>query len=133
MILIVEDSATDERLAVRALGNAGVTDISVARDGHEAVSFLNDSRCPQLMLLDLKLPKLNGLEVLRHVRSQSKTRYCPVVVFTSSNETLDIVNCLEAGANSYIQKPIDFEQYLQVLGRMADYWLSVDANCKSLA
>ena len=131
VILLVEDNAGDEALTLRALkrGNIG-NEVDVVRDGAEAVEYLlgagadKQSRdLPQLVLLDLKLPKLDGLEVLRRIRGAERTKALPVVIFTSSKEERDIVEGYRLGANSYIRKPIDFAAFAEAVRQLGLYWL----------
>lgn len=129
VVLIVEDNANDELLALRALKRADVSmRVDIARDGEEAVEYLADGGrgCPDLVLLDLKLPRMNGLEVLKRIRSDEKTRRVPVVVLTSSNEEADLSGCLDAGANSFVRKPVDFSEYMDKIARLAEYWLTIN-------
>lgn len=127
MILLVEDNADDERLAVRALRHAvpEVTPI-VARDGVEAIETLSDDALLErmkLVLLDLKLPKLSGLEVLGRIRADGRTRHLPVVVFTSSAELRDLNEAYRLGANSLIQKPVEFNAFNEIVEYTSRYWL----------
>ena len=132
-ILLVEDNADDEVLALRAIKrNHIVNDIVVARDGTEALDYLfgtgvyagrDANAMPQVILLDLKLPKVDGLEVLRRIRSDERTRILPVVVFTLSDEDQDIVDSYSLGANSYIRKPVDFVQFVETIRQLGLYWL----------
>ena len=133
MILLVEDNADDEALTLRALkkNNIGNT-VVVVRDGAEALDFLfcsgiyadRDPRDkPQVILLDLKLPKVDGLEVLRRIRADPSTRTLPVVILTSSKEEQDIVNSYLMGVNSYIRKPVDFIQFVEAIRQLGLYWL----------
>jgi len=127
LVLIVEDNSNDEMLALRALKQSSVPcTIEVARDGLQAVEFLFDLEkpIPDLVLLDLKLPKIRGLEVLKRIREDERTRRVPVVLFTSSNQPSDIFSCIDAGANSYVRKPVDFVEYLECMAKVADYWLN---------
>ena len=133
MILLVEDNADDEELTLRALRKHNISnEIVVARDGVEALDFLfgtgahsgrDVSDLPELVLLDLKLPKLDGLEVLKRVRADPRTRLLPIVILTSSKEQQDIVNGYGFGANSYVRKPVDFEQFLDGVKQLGLYWL----------
>jgi CheY-like chemotaxis protein len=131
-ILLVEDSAEDEELTLHALRKRNVANhIQVARDGAEALEFIfrtgafagrADSN-PKLILLDLKLPKVDGLDVLRRIKSDPHTRSIPVVVLTSSREERDIVESYQLGVNSYITKPVDFEQFVEAVQHIGFYWL----------
>lgn len=128
MILLVEDDPDHEALAIRALRKANVAnEIRVARDGAEAIDYLNglgeDNPVPQLILLDLKLPKVDGLEVLRTIRSNEKTSILPVVVLTSSDEERDIVASYRLGVNSYIRKPVNFTDFAEATRQLGLYWL----------
>ena len=133
MILLVEDNADDEALTLRALkkNNIGNT-VVVVRDGAEALDFLfcsgiyadRDPRDkPQVILLDLKLPKVDGLEVLRRIRADPSTRTLPVVILTSSKEEQDVVNSYLIGVNSYVRKPVDFIQFVEAIRQLGLYWL----------
>lgn len=131
-ILLVEDNSDDEKLTLRALRQAEIrTEVAVVRDGVEALEYLfREGRfagrpipVPELILLDLKLPKINGLEVLERLRSHEATRMVPVVIMSSSDEESDIVNGYRLGANSYIRKPVDFEKFIHAVGQLALYWL----------
>jgi len=135
MILLVEDNPDDEALTLRAVKKHMPHGIVVARDGAEALDFLfgtgrftgrDLSVSPLLVLLDLKLPKVNGLEVLRRIRGDARTRVIPVVVFTSSTEEQDILDCYSLGANSYIRKPVDYNQFCADMKQVMTYWLSVN-------
>ena len=133
VILLVEDNPRDEALTLRALKKSNiVNDVIVARDGVEALDYffatgLHEGRdttiMPQLVLLDLKLPKLDGLEVLRKLRTDDRTRRLPIVVFTSSSEEEDMIKSYDLGANSYVRKPVDFEQFLEATRQLGLYWL----------
>lgn len=129
MILLVEDDPDHEALAIRALRKANVAnDIEVAHDGAEAVEYMNAAGSgakpmPQLVLLDLKLPKLDGLEVLRNIRAAEKTALLPVVVLTSSDEERDIVSSYRLGVNSYIRKPVNFTDFAEATRQLGMYWL----------
>jgi two-component system, response regulator len=135
-ILLVEDNANDEFLTLRALKKYNVAnDVIVARDGVEALDYLfcggphenRDIRdLPVVVLLDLKLPKIDGLEVLRRVRSDERTRLLPVVILTSSNEERDVINGYKLGTNSYIQKPVDFAAFMDAVGQLGLYWLMLN-------
>lgn len=129
IILLVEDNADDEALTLRALKRHNLAnEIVVARDGEEALAWLfpedeASQPLPQVMLLDLKLPKIDGLEVLRQVRAHQRTRRIPVVILTSSMEEQDMVASYDLGANSYVRKPVDFEQFLDATHQLGMYWL----------
>jgi DNA-binding response OmpR family regulator len=129
MILLVEDDPDHEALAIRALRKANVAnDIAVARDGAEAIAYMQDiidgkRNAPQLVLLDLKLPKVEGLEVLRSIRASDKTAILPVVVLTSSDEERDIVSSYRLGVNSYIRKPVNFTDFAEATRQLGMYWL----------
>ncbi|AAR33439.1 response regulator [Geobacter sulfurreducens] len=117
-ILLVEDNPDDEFLALRALRRHGLQDVVVARDGEQAVGQLFEAAPPLdpwLVLLDLKLPKMNGLEVLRTIRSEERTRHTPVIVISSSQEETDVVKCRELGVLAYLTKPIDGEKIMALL------------------
>lgn len=129
MILLVEDDPDHEALAIRALRKANVANqIEVARDGAEALAYMEgiaagERPMPQLVLLDLKLPKVDGLDVLRSIRSSSKTAILPVVVLTSSDEERDIVASYRLGVNSYIRKPVNFADFAEATRQLGMYWL----------
>jgi two-component system response regulator len=126
-ILLVEDNPDDEALALRALKKHHLAnDVHVARDGAEALEYLFDPQLdhlPQVVLLDLKLPKVDGLEVLQRIRGNERTRLLPVVILTSSREERDLVDGYRLGANSFIQKPVDFVQFTESVGQLGLYWL----------
>lgn len=132
-ILLVEDNPDDVELTLQALADHRLTNrIQVVRDGAEALDFLfgtgahadrREAAQPKVVLLDLKLPKVDGLEVLRRVKSDPQTRMLPVVVLTSSREERDIVESYKLGVNSYIVKPVDFEQFVQAVRDLGLYWL----------
>lgn len=133
VILLVEDNPDDEALTLRALKkNAIMNEVVVARDGAEALDFLfgtgayagrDATDWPQVVLLDLKLPKVDGLEVLRRVREDARTQYMPVVILTSSTEEQDLITGYRLGANSYIRKPVDFTQFVEAVKQLGLYWL----------
>ncbi|MBI1803441.1 MAG: response regulator [Ignavibacteriae bacterium] len=133
IILLVEDNPDDEALTIRALKQNDIAnEIIVARDGVEALDYLFGTGAyagrdlksmPQLILLDLKLPKVDGLEVLRRLRSDTRTALLPVVILTSSKEERDLVNGYKLGANSYIRKPVDFVQFTEAVKQLKLYWL----------
>ena len=126
-ILLVEDNPDDEALTVMALRGVPAT-LEVARDGQEAMDYLtNDGKAlPRLVLLDLKLPKIDGLEVLRRIREDDRTRLTPVVVLTSSNAPNDVVASYRLGANSYVRKPVNFDQFSETIRQLGTYWLAVN-------
>ncbi len=129
MILLIEDDPDHEVLAMRALQKAKVAnEIRVARDGAEAIEYMEGvaagtNRMPQLVLLDLKLPKVEGLDVLRAIRAADKTALLPVVVLTSSDEERDIVSSYRLGVNSYIRKPVNFSEFAEAAKQLGMYWL----------
>ena len=133
MILVVEDNPDDEALTLRALKKNNIgNQVFVVRDGAEALDFLfctgayagRDPReMPQIILLDLKLPKVDGLEVLRRIRADKRTGMLPVVILTSSNEEQDLIEGYKNGANSYIRKPVDFNQFVEAIRQLSLYWL----------
>ncbi len=133
VILLVEDNPDDEVLTRRALKKNNISnEVVVTRDGVQALDYLfgrgayegrDLSIMPQVVLLDLKLPKIDGLEVLRRLRADGRTRLLPVVVLTSSREQQDLVDSYGYGANSYIRKPVDFAQFLEAVRQLGLYWL----------
>jgi len=132
VILLVEDNPKDEALTLRALKKSNiVNDLMVARDGVEALDYLLGTGphadtppiMPQLVLLDLKLPKVDGLEVLRRIRENELTRRLPVVVFTSSSEEEDMIKSYDLGANSYVRKPVESERFAEATKQLGLYWL----------
>ena len=128
-ILLVEDNADDEQLTLRAMRQSEVPNIiRVARDGAEALDhlFAPGARMPDLVLLDLKLPKISGLEVLQRLRQDPRTRGLQIVVLTSSVEEKDIVESYTLGANSFIRKPVDFDEFIDAVRQLGLYWLSMN-------
>jgi two-component system, response regulator len=133
VILLVEDNRDDEALTLRALKKNNITnEVVVARDGVAALDFLMGtgshagrdlSVMPHVILLDLKLPRVDGLEVLRRVRAHERTRLLPIVILTSSNEEQDRINGYGLGANSYVRKPVDFTQFIEAVRQLGLYWL----------
>ena len=126
MILLVEDDPDHELLTIRALNKANVAnEVHVARDGSEAVDALFGPNAirPQVILLDLKLPKIDGLEVLRRIRESDTTRMLPVVVLTSSDEERDLIRSYQLGVNSYIRKPVNFTDFAEATRQLGMYWL----------
>ena len=126
MILLVEDSPDDEALALRALQRNNIPhEVIVARDGAEALEYLfgDGAELPRVVLLDLKLPKIDGHEVLKRIREHPKTRLLPIVVLTTSSEEEDKVKAYAGGANSYVRKPVDFRQFIEAVRQLESYWL----------
>jgi DNA-binding response OmpR family regulator len=126
LIVLVEDNPDDQTLTLRALKKQNVAnEIIVLNDGVEALEFLldPDKPLPNLVLLDLKLPKLDGLQLLRRLRSEPRTQVLPVVVLTSSDEDRDVIEGYRLGANSYIRKPVDFNQFTEAVRQLGLYWL----------
>jgi two-component system response regulator len=137
IILVVEDNPDDEALTLRALQHNGVSnEVVVARDGAEALDYLHcrgafadrEPVLPQVVLLDLRLPKVDGLQVLREVRSHPATKCLPVVVLTSSDEEQDIVRSYDLGANSYVRKPVEFSEFTQSIRQLGLYWLLINTT-----
>lgn len=131
-ILLVEDSSDDERLTLRAIRSTDANiQVIVARDGEEALTLLFGRNGqgmirPALILLDLKLPKVGGLDVLSRLRAESATRNMPVVILSSSDETEDIAESYRRGANSYVRKPVNFTEFVDAVHHLHQYWLSVN-------
>ncbi|MCM5678460.1 response regulator [Schlegelella sp. S2-27] len=138
VILLVEDNPDDEALTLRAFKRSHVLNtLCVARDGIEALDFLfargayshrTDEPLPTLILLDLKLPKLDGLGVLRAIRADERTRLLPVVILTSSKEEQDLISGYSLGANSYVRKPVDFSEFLDAAKMLGIYWLMMNQS-----
>jgi len=138
IILLVEDNPDDEALTIRAFQKNNIAnEVLIARDGAEALDILfgtgayagrDLSKRIAVILLDLKLPKIDGLEVLRKLRGDERTRLLPVVVLTSSKEEQDIVGSYSLGANSYIRKPVDFQQFITAVGQLGLYWLVLNES-----
>jgi CheY-like chemotaxis protein len=132
-ILLVEDNPNDVELTLRALKKNNLTNkVHVVKDGAEALEYIFANGAyahrkiedhPRVILLDLKLPKVDGLEVLRQIKSNEKTRIIPVVVLTSSKEERDLIECYRLGVNSYITKPVDFERFVKAVSELGLYWL----------
>jgi two-component system, response regulator len=141
VILLIEDNRLDEELTLRALRKGNVSmPIVVARDGVQALDYLfvrgaHASRdatvSPRLILLDLKLPRLDGLEVLRSIRADDRTKLIPVVVLTSSTEASDLIASYRLGANSYVRKPVDYLRFLEIARQLSEYWLAVNETAPS--
>jgi CheY-like chemotaxis protein len=137
-ILLVEDSQDDTDLAVHTLKREKLANnIQVVRDGEEALDFIfcrgafmhrSFEHPPKLVLLDLKLPKVNGMEVLKQIKSDPRTKTIPVVIMTSSKEERDLVASYHLGANSYIQKPVDFERFAEAIRQLGLYWLILNES-----
>lgn len=135
LILLVEDDPDHEMLTIRALKKSNIAnDVKVARDGEEALALLFGEGAvrPQLVLLDLKLPKVEGLEVLRRIREDDTTRMLPVVVLTSSDEERDVVRSYKLGVNSYIRKPVNFTDFAEATRQLGMYWLVLN-ECPPLS
>ncbi len=136
MLLLVEDNPSDEELTLRALSKQKIlNDIVVVRDGVEALEFLfgegkyedrDLSRQPDVILLDLKLPRLGGLDVLQRIRADERTKLLPVVVLTSSSQEEDIISSYRLGANSYVRKPVKFADFTEAVRQLGVYWLLVN-------
>ncbi len=137
-ILVVEDNPDDEELTVRALKSANVANsVVVARDGAEALDFLfatgahagrDVAALPAVVLLDLKLPKLDGIEVLQHIRSDERTKLLPVVILTSSKEQEDVVASYRLGTNSYVRKPVHFKEFSEAVRQLGLYWFLLNES-----
>jgi two-component system, response regulator len=135
-ILLVEDNPDDEELTLLALRRSKIlNEVVVARDGVEVLDYLfctgqyagrDPSRMPHLVLLDLKLPKLDGLEVLRQLRADLRTATLQIVVLTSSSQEEDVAESYRSGANSYVRKPVSFDQFVDAIGQIGRYWLSLN-------
>jgi len=138
VILLVEDNPDDEALTLRALKkNQIMNEVVVAHDGVEALDYLlcrgphsrrDPSELPQVVLLDLKLPKVDGFEVLRRIRANPQTRYLPVVILTTSNEEQDRIKGYDLGANSYVRKPVEFGEFVDAVRQLGLYWLLLNQN-----
>lgn len=136
VILLVEDNPSDEELTLRALKKSNILNrVVVVRDGAEALDYLfvrgahasrSPDEYPQVILLDLKLPKIDGLEVLREIRADERTKLLPVVVLTSSIQEQDVVTSYGLGANSYVRKPVDFNQFVEAVRQLGLYWLVIN-------
>ncbi len=135
-ILLVEDNSDDAELTLRALRRHNIkNEVSVVRDGEEALDYLfatgtysnrDTTIMPAVVILDLKLPKVDGLEVLQRMRADERTKLVPVVILTSSNEEQDMVNSYKFGANSYVRKPVDFTQFVEAVRQLGLYWLVIN-------
>ena len=137
-ILLVEDNRDDELLTLRAFQKNRIANpITVVRDGQEALDYLfatgsyaerDQDDLPVIILLDLKLPKVNGLEVLREIRSNERTRVIPVIILTTSVEDEDVIESYARGANSYIRKPVDFTEFVEAVRTLGNYWLLLNTS-----
>ncbi len=137
-ILLIEDNPSDIGLTERAFKKSHITNqLVIAQDGQEALDYLfcqgayvsrDDATPPMLVLLDLKLPKVDGLEVLRQIRGDKRTHRIPVVILTSSREEQDVATGYDLGVNSYIRKPVDFQQFAEVIKQLGLYWLVINEN-----
>jgi len=135
-ILLVEDNPNDEELTLRALRKANIAnEVAIARDGQEALDFLFGTgkyagrelpSMPAVVLLDLKLPKLDGIDVLQRIRADPRTRLVPVVILTSSSEDEDMVRSYQSGANSYVRKPIEFSAFANAVTQLGMYWVLIN-------
>lgn len=136
VILLVEDNPDDEALTLRAFKKNNITnEVLVARDGAEALDYLlgtggsgHNIIEPQVVLLDLKLPKVDGLEVLRRIRAEERTRLLPVVILTSSKEDRDVIESYRLGCNSYVRKPVSFDEFLEAARSLGLYWLLLNQS-----
>lgn len=138
VILLVEDNPDDEELTLRALRRNRITnDVVVVRDGVEALDYLHGagayagrdtSVLPQVVLLDLKLPKIDGLDVLKRIRADERTKLLPVVILTSSSEEQDLISGYSLGANSYVRKPVDFAEFVEAVRQLGLYWLLLNQS-----
>jgi len=136
-ILLVEDNPDDEELILRSLRKVNIAnDVTVARDGAQAIELLfgeggraafKDGALPAVVLLDLRLPKVGGFDVLKKIRSQPETRLLPVVILTSSSEEEDMARSYEGGANSYVRKPIDFTEFASAVSQLGLYWVILNS------
>jgi CheY-like chemotaxis protein len=139
IILLVEDNPDDELLTVRGLRHDHIiNEIVVAHDGREALDLLfgtggRERLMPAVVLLDLKLPKVDGLEVLRRIRADERTQHLPVVILTSSTHEQDLIESYQLGCNSYVRKPVDFDQFIAAAQQLKLYWLVLNENPPTLA
>jgi two-component system, response regulator len=138
IILLVEDSSSDEELTLRALKKHNISNrVVVTRDGAEALDYLfaegahagrSPDEIPQVVLLDLNLPKIDGIEVLRRIRADERTKLLPIVILTSSREDKDVLGGYASGANSYVVKPVDFTQFAEAVRLLGSYWLGLNQD-----
>ncbi len=141
-ILLVEDNPDDEALTLHALSRGGITrPVVVVHDGVEAIDFLfgtgihagrRTEHLPAVVLLDLKLPRVDGMEVLRRIRADARTALLPVVILTTSRESLDLRQAYSLGANSYIRKPVDFERFERAIALIGAYWLELNETAETV-
>jgi two-component system response regulator len=139
-ILLVEDNSNDIELTLRAFKKHNITNkVQVVRDGAEALDFIfakgiyaerGINNIPRVILLDLKLPKVDGIEVLRRVKSDERTKIIPVIILTSSKEEMDMVDSYKLGANSYIRKPVNFSKFAKIVSEIGYYWILVNQSLK---
>ena len=134
-VLLVEDNPDDEELTIRELAHAKLKNpVNVARDGQEAIDYLFGTEdeaanpTPVVVLLDLKLPRIDGLEILERIRADKRTHRAPVVILTSSNDDTDLINGYDAGANSYVCKPIQFDAFATAIAQLGLYWLVLNEH-----
>lgn len=134
-ILIVDDSPKDVELTIAALTEKNLAnEVDVAEDGEEALDYLykrgkfanNSNGNPAVILLDIKMPKLNGIEVLRHIRSEPRFKFIPIIMVTSSREDKDLIECYKLGANSYVVKPVDIVQFINSIKAVGQYWAVIN-------
>lgn len=140
IILLVEDNSDDEALTLRALKNNNlINEVKVTRDGQEAIDYLfgegeykerDTSIKPQLILLDLKLPKLDGIDVLKYIRKHPCCKHIPIVMMTTSDQEDDLVKSYDNGANSFIRKPVDFQEFTTVVNQLGVYWMAINKSPK---
>lgn len=141
IILMVEDNEDDEVLTLRALKKNNLANhIEVVRDGAEAIDYIfckgkysdrDVNIKPQLILLDLNLPKMNGIDVLQHIRADDLSKHIPVVMLTTSDQEDDITKCYDSGANSFIRKPVDFKEFMEVVNQLGIYWMVINKSSKT--
>lgn len=137
-ILLVEDNPNDQELTIRAFKKNSITnEVDIAKNGQDAIDYLFHSgkyaeekpELPQLVILDLKLPKISGLEVLQRIRADERTRVLPVVILTASVEDQDVINGYSLGANAYVQKPVDFDEFSEAVKKLGMFWLLLNRPC----
>jgi two-component system, response regulator len=134
-VLLVEDNDDDAELTIRGLRRANIDNpVDIARDGQEALEYLFGTgeqapqRVPSIVLLDLKLPRIDGLDVLKRIRAEERTRLVPVVILTSSSEDRDLINAYDLGANGYVCKPIEFDEFTGAIEQVGVYWLTINRS-----